>query len=205
MPATPDPPPRDVEKLRTVLRGRLHSFLYTTIKDIDPNHLYLGNWIVPGWWVNEEDWRIHARHCDVIGYDRYNREYLEERLQRLQRESDKPTLCGEFGLPAWYEGRRGFGRYPANAADDGEAGELYEGWVRGAAADPYCIGLEWFLYRDQHVTGRGPGRGPELVHGEHFAFGIVTETDRVKWPLVQRMREANLQAAIWRQEAARKP
>lgn len=202
---TPDPPAEDVEKLRQFYEDAYYSFLYTTIKDIDPNHLYLGNWIVPGWWVNEEDWRIHARHCDVIGYDRYNREYLEERLQRLQRESDKPTLCGEFGLPAWYEGRRGFGRYPANAADDSEAGELYEGWVRGAAADPYCIGLEWFLYRDQPVTGRGPGRGPELVHGEHFAFGIVTETDRVKWPLVQRMREANLQAAIWRQEAARKP
>jgi len=53
----------------------------------------------------------------------------------------------------------------------------------------------WFQYRDQPLTGRGPGSGPNLVYGEHYAFGIVDGTDRPKWDLVERMRAANLAAA----------
>ena len=98
--------------------------------------------------------------------------------------------------------QRGSGRYgPVHAKDDAEAGELYRKWVRDAAANPYCVGLGWFTYRDQPLTGRGPGRGDRLVIGEHFAFGLITITDRPKWDLVRRMRSANLQAARWRLQA----
>jgi hypothetical protein len=37
--------------------------------------------------------------------------------------------------------------------------------------------------------------------GEHFAFGLITETDRPKWDMVRRMREVNLQAARLRMRA----
>ena len=57
------------------------------------------------------------------------------------------------------------------------------------------MGLLWFHYRDQPITGRGPGRGEDAYFGEHFAFGLITGTDRVKRELVTRMREINLQAA----------
>jgi hypothetical protein len=198
------PPAQDLDKLRRFYAERYYEFLYRTIKELDPNHLYLGFWIVPGWWEEEEDWRLIARHCDVIGYDRYSRTYPSALLARLQRETDKPTLCGEFSMPAWYAGQRGFGRYEASwARDDAEAGDLYRSWVRAAAEDPYCVGLIWFLWRDQPLTGRGPGRGPALVWGEHYAFGLITETDRPKWELVRRLREANLAAPRWRLGLAR--
>lgn len=192
------PPDQDVEKLRQFYADRYYEFIYRTVKEIDPNHLYFGFWIVPGWWENEQDWFLIARHCDVIGYDRYTREYKDEFFFRLEREAGKPTLCGEFSFPSWYEGKRGFGRYHVWAKDDVEAGELYRRFVHDAATDPFCVGLIWFLWRDQPLTGRGPGRGPSLVHGEHFAFGLITETDRPKWGLVRRMREANLNAVRWR-------
>lgn len=200
--ASPAPPPKDLERLRCFYADRYYGFIYQTIKSLDPNHLYLGFWIMPGAWQSEEDWRLIARHCDVIGYDRYARDYESPLLQRLQAETDKPTLCGEFGFPAYYDGRRGLGRYPVFARDDAEAGELYLRWVEAAARDRYCVGLLFFMYRDQPVTGRGPGRGRQLVFNEHYAFGLVTETDRPKWPLVRRMREANLRAAGWRRQAA---
>ena len=196
--ATPKPPADDVEKLRQFYADRYYGFIYGTVKSIDPNHLYLGFWIVPGWWVNESDWALAAPHCDVIGYDRYSREYADELLARLQRQTDKPTLCGEFNFPPWYDGLRGFGRYGAYSRDDAEAGELYYQWARGATRDPYCVGLMWFQYRDQPLTGRGPGRGERLTFGEHYAFGLITGTDRPKWAMVRRMREANLRAASWR-------
>ena len=200
---TPNPPAEDIEKLRRFYAEKYYDFIYRTVKSIDPNHLYLGFWITFGWWENEEDWRLIARHCDVIGYDRYVREYADKNLTRLQAETDKPTLCGEFSFPAWYDGLRGYGRYGCYARDDAETGPLYGNWVRGAAEDPYCVGMMWFQYRDQPLTGRGPGRGARLTLGEHYAFGLITVTDRPKWPLVRQMREANLKAAPWRLAAGR--
>jgi hypothetical protein len=197
-------PPEDLEVARQLYAKRYYEFIYRTVKAIDPNHLYLGFWIVPSWWENEEDWRLAAPYCDVIGYDRYARDYPGELLGRLQRETGKPTLCGEFSMPAWYGGTRGFGRYPTWAETDANSGDLYQGWVRGAAADPYCVGLIWFFYRDQPVTGRGPGRGAQPYFGEHFAFGLITETDKVKWDLCTRMREVNLQAPELRLKAGRR-
>jgi len=194
----PTLPDSDVEQLRRFYEARYYETLYRTIKSIDPNHLYLGNWIVPSWWEDEEDWRIHAQYLDVIGYDRYATTYADPLLLKLQAETDKPTLCGEFSLPCWYDGKKGLGRYGTWTKDETEEGNLYYNWVRDGARNPNCVGLIWFMYRDQPLTGRGPGRGDALVYGEHYAFGVVTETDRVKWPLVIRMREANFQAAKWR-------
>ena len=194
----PQVPDADLEKLRLFYESRYHEFVYKTVKEIDPNHLYLGFWIVPGWWESPEDWAATTPHCDVIGYDRYSPQFADERLLGLLQQSDKPALCGEFSFPAFYDGQRGFGRYGTYATDEADSGKLYESWMRDATANPYCVGLIWFLYRDQPLTGRGAGHGDKLVIGEHFAFGLVTEQDRVKWPLVTAMREANAQAARWR-------
>jgi hypothetical protein len=202
--AQPSPPAEDLEKLRRFYADRYYAFIYETVKRADPNHLYLGFWIVPGWWANESDWLLIAPHCDVIGYDRYGLTYSDTALERLKAQAGKPVLCGEFSFPAFYGGRRGFGRYGAVSADgDAQAGELYARWVQDAAKDPYCVGVSYFKYRDQPLTGRGPGRGDVPVIGEHFAFGLVTETDRPKWDQVRQMREANLRAARWRLEATR--
>jgi hypothetical protein len=199
----PSPPAEDLEKLRAFYATEYYGLIYRTIKAMDPNHLYLGFWIVPGWWTNESDWRLIAPYCDAIGYDRYSRDYADPLVQRLAAETDKPVLCGEFSFPSFYEGSRGFGRYGAvSARDDAEAGDLYARWVQAAAADPYCVGVSYFKYRDQPLTGRGPGRGDRVTIGEHYAFGVVTETDRPKWEQVRRMREANLTAARLRLEAS---
>jgi hypothetical protein len=90
------------------------------------------------------------------------------------------------------------GRYQVYGRDDRDSGELYYRRIQQAAQDPYCVGTFWFLWRDQPITGRGPGRGPRLVFGEHFCFGLVDVTDRPRCKMVERMREANLKAAQWR-------
>ena len=201
--ATPTPPAPDVEAMRLHYADRYYGFIYSSVKAIDPNHLYLGCYLCPVCAEREEDWRLAARHADVVSYDLYTPGYANERLRRLEAEVAKPVFCGEFAYPAWYDGQRGFGRFRVSARDDAEAGEKYRAWVQAAARDPYCVGGSWFEYRDQPITGRGPGYGPRPTYGEHFAFGLVGETDRPKWELVVRMREANLQAAEWRVAAPR--
>ncbi len=201
--ATLTPRDEDIEPLRRYYAERYYSWVYRTVKELDPNHLYFGFWIVPGWWENEEDWTLSARHCDVLGYDRYAPDFADEWMKRLIERIDKPVLCGEFSFPAWYDGARAYGRYPTWAKDEAESGELYRRWVTDAARHPACVGVMWFQYRDQPLTGRGPGRGNMLVIGEHFAFGLVDFCDRPKWEMLRRMREVNLRAAQIRLQATR--
>lgn len=197
-------PAADVEALRQFYADRLYAFIYRTVKTLDPNHLYFGFWIVPNWWVNAQDWRMIARHCDVIGYDNYAFTFADQSLQALMRQAGKPVLCGEFSFPPQYHGARGFGLYDAAwATSDADAGRLYTQYLDAAARNPYCVGISWFQYRDEPLTGRGPGHGPDLVYGEHYAFGLVDITDQPKWNLVTAMRQANLSADILRLDAAK--
>ncbi len=197
----PIPPSEDIERVRLFYAEEYYKFIYKTVKEIDPNHLYFGFWIVPGWWESEDDWRISAKYCDVIGYDLYSLEFMSDWLKRLIEETGKPIICGEFSYPAFYDGERGFGVYHVWGRDDTHSGELYRRWVRDAARNPSCVGVAWFFYRDQPLTGRGPGSGEDLVYGEHYAFGMVDVGDRAKWDLVRRVKEANLSAIKWRLEA----
>jgi hypothetical protein len=109
------------------------------------------------------------------------------------KEANKPVLCGEFSHPSWYGGKRGYGVFGTAPSSDAQAGEFYARWVADAARNPYAIGLHWFQYRDQPITGRGT-TGTHLTTNEHFAFGLVDITDQPKWDMITRMREANLNA-----------
>ncbi|MBC7327040.1 hypothetical protein H5T87_02860 [bacterium] len=204
----PNPPEEDIERMRRFYAEKYYQFIYETIKEIDPNHLYFGFWITPGWWENEEDWKICAKYCDVIGYDLYSYEFMDKRLRKLVEKTNKPILCGEFSFPPFYEGKRGFGIWEGGipggvkADDDAQAGELYKKWIKEASQNPFCVGVSWFIYRDQHITGiGGEMQGSLLVIGEHYAFGLVDIGDRPKWELVKRVRDANLSAVKLRLEA----
>jgi uncharacterized protein (TIGR03437 family) len=194
----PVPPAADVESLRQFFASHYYEFIYTTVKQLDPNHLYFGFWIVPGYWENEADWGLIAPYCDVIGYDFYNYTFTDARLDRLMRQTGKPVLLGEFSMPATYRMERGFGAYGVHVESDAGSGDFYQQWVRDGARNPYCVGVAWFQYRNEPVTGRGPGRGSDLVYGENYAFGMVDVADRPKYDLVERVRATNLDAPLGR-------
>lgn len=201
-----EPPDEEADLLRMYYADRYYDFIYRTIKAIDPNHLYCGFWITPDWAVEPWDaaayWRLAAKHCDLIGYDRYAHEFADERWRAMFASTDKPVLCGEFSLPPTYKGMRAFGTYGVSVRNESEEARYYRGWVKDAAENPYCVGLCWFEYRDQDITGRGPGRGRAIYYGEHYAFGLTTITDQPKYTLVERMRHANLMAPVWRLHAS---
>ena len=190
--AQPSLPTHDLEALREEYARRYYALLYHTVKVIDPNHLYFGFWIVLDWWQNEANWSLIAPYCDVIGYDRYAATFSFQLLNTLMKQTGKPTLCGEFGFPPFFNGSRGFGKYFPSSSGSQEEGELYKSYVEEAAHNPYCVGTMFFEYRDEPLTGRGPGDGPDIVYGEHYAFGTVDVTDRPYWRLVTQMRDANL-------------
>jgi hypothetical protein len=192
----------ELEAMRRFYADRYYAWIYQTVKEIDHDHLYFGFWIYPYGWENDEDWNLIAKHCDVLGYDYYSLTFSPPHLARLFDRIDKPILCGEFAFATYHKGLRGWGAFMGSSADDDrEAGELYVQWITDAAQHPLCVGAMWFQYRDQPITGRGPGRGKRLFFGEHVAHGIIEFTDRPKWDLVKRMREVNLKAAAIRLQA----
>ena len=197
-------PAADVEPLRQFFADAYYKFIQDTVKSLDANHLYLGYWIVPGWWQNESDWSLIAKHCDVIGYDHYAETFVDPSIEKLIAQTDMPVLCGEFSYPPTYGGERGMGAFfLVTTPDEKTSGERYQRWMQSAGKNPWCVGGLWFEYRDEPVTGRGPGSGPALTYDEHYAFGIVDVTDRPKWAMVERMRDANLRVADDRMRAAK--
>ena len=183
--------PTDLEPLREAYATQYYSTLYHSFKTADPNHLYFGFWIVPGWWVNDKDWDLIAQNVDVIGFDRYaDWPGIENLLTRF----DKPVLLGEFSFPAWYGGTRGFGRYSLFTETDAESGKRYSTLVNAAAKCPQCVGTMWFQYRDEPITGRGPVEAGSVAMGEHYAFGLIDAKDLPKYDLVKPVRQTNLLA-----------
>ncbi|MDR3689100.1 MAG: hypothetical protein P4L46_06950 [Fimbriimonas sp.] len=181
----------DIEQLRRFYAKTYYAMLYAAFKSVDPNHLYFGFWIVPDWWVNDEDWNLIAPNVDVIGFDRYSD---WPGIEKLLARYDKPVLLGEFSFPSWYGGERGFGRYGIYTSSDRESGRRYASLLSDAVHCPQCVGTLWFQYRDEPITGRGPGSGGALVQGEHYAFGLIDASDLPKYDLVRQVRAANLTA-----------
>jgi hypothetical protein len=184
-------PDSDVNALRRFYASNYYQTLYRTFKSVDPNHLYFGFWIVPGWWVSDEDWNLIAPHVDVIGFDRYSD---WPGIENLLSRYDKPVLLGEFSFPSWYGGARGFGRYGVYTESDAESGERYATLLGAAAKCTQCVGTMWFQYRDEPITGRGPAVDKSVTAGEHYAFGLIDACDLPKLDLVTRVRTANLNA-----------
>lgn len=196
------PRPQDIEPLRLFVADNYFAFVYRTMKELDPNHLYFGHWILPTYWHNENDWRHVAPHCDVIGFDLYEYDFNDEKVQKVIRESNKPVFCGEFAFVPYWDGQRGYGRFRTAVKDEQEAGQRYAQWVKAAATNPYCIGVSVFQYRDEPVTGRGPvaRSAPAAVMGENYAFGMVDVTNQPRWRLLEQVREANVSASKWRMQ-----
>lgn len=188
--------PENIEKLRQYYESELYKFFYTTVKSIDPNHLYFGSWVTPNWWINETDWKIDAANSDVVGFDWYAHNFGDPPAPRLIALSGKPVLCGEFSFPPTYSGQRGYGTYNIHSQSDADEGQMYTRWIQDAAKNKQCVGVFYFQYRDQPLTGRGPGDAPDsVVIGEDYAFGLVDVTDRIKWDFAEQVRKANLAAA----------
>ena len=194
----PTPPAADIEALRQFYADRYYDFLYQTVKSIDPNHLYFGFWIVPGWWVNATDWQLIARYVDVIGYDRYSPVFEDSLLEGLAKSTAKPIFLGEFSFPPSYNLQRGYEfNSGASATDDADAGAQYQRNLESAARNPWVVGVAWFEYRDEPVSGRGflGETDLDLVEGEDYAFGMVDVADRPKYDLVNQVRTTNLAMA----------
>ena len=116
-------PAGDVEALRQYYARAYYGWVYRTVKELDPNHLYFGFWIVPGWWENESDWDLGAEFVDVIGYDRYADRLADDWLNGYIARDGKARAVRRVQLSAALQPHA---RLPS--VSGGERGRRRGGW-----------------------------------------------------------------------------
>lgn len=156
---------------------------YKTISDsLDwhaPNHLLLGGRFASS---IPEAVDACARFCDVLSFNFYTREPQQGYDFAALRQLDKPLMVTEFHF-----GSRDRGPFWGGVAEvykEEERAPAYAHFLSKALEEPQIVGVHWFQYLDQPVTGR-------LLDGENGHLGLVGITDRPWDGFVKGVRKAN--------------
>lgn len=145
-----------------------------------PNHLLLGGRFSL---VTPEVLAACARYCDVLSLNTYTRAPQQGQDFELLRGLDKPLLIGEFSFGS--RDRGPFWPGPLEVPSENARAAAYAHFLERARQEPAIVGLHWFQYLDQPVTGR-------LLDGENGHVGLVAITDVPFDGFVDAVRRANL-------------
>lgn len=167
------------------LRHYADTYFHTVsaaIRRHDPHHLFLGGRFA----VNTpEAVAACAQYCDVVSFNAYADLPQHGFDAGTMRKLDKPVLISEFLFGSADRGPFGDGVVPV--ASEAQRGPAYAHFVAAAADNPQIVGVHWFQYADQPVTGR-------LLDGENSHLGLVGITDIPFGGFVEAVRAANLHA-----------
>ena len=147
----------------------------------DPDHLYLGSRFA---WRTPEVVEACARWCDVVSFNLYQRSIANDHDEWARFHAlGKPALIGEFHFGSTDRGL--FWEGLVGAGNESERGPAYARYLRTVADNPDFLGVHWFQYLDEPLTGR-------TLDGENAHVGFVTVADLPYEEFVAAARGANL-------------
>jgi hypothetical protein len=164
----------DLKTLYTDFCRTYHERTRHALRQAAPDRLYLGCRFA---WSTPQAMLAATEFCDVVTWNTYTRSVSG---YSLPKQFDKPLMIGEFHFGAQDRGL--FGTGLQGVRDQAERAEAYKGYVSSAARNPQIVGVHWFLWRDQPVTGR-------TGDGENYQVGFVDVTDTPYPELVAASRE----------------
>ncbi|WP_460117402.1 beta-agarase [Pseudomonas sp. S2_C03] len=126
-----------------------------------------------------------AKYCDVLSFNMYTLQPQDGYDFASLRSLDKPVLITEFNFGSADRGPFWGGVTQLSREED--RGPAYAHFLKQALSEPSIVGVHWFQYLDQPVTGR-------LLDGENGHFGLVGITDIPFQGFVDSVRKANLAA-----------
>ncbi len=176
----------DLQAFATRIAEQYFQVCREAVKEAAPQTLYLGCRFA---WVNDRAIRAAAKHCDVIGFNKY-RDSVADFV--LPEGVDAPAIIGEFHFGALDRGMFHTGlRKTANQQDRARA---YLDYVRGAVENRYLVGTHWFQFGDQATTGRGDG--------ENYQIGFLDVCDTPYPEIIAASRQVGADMYRWRSENA---
>lgn len=180
----PDPAhPAIEEDLQRFLRLYADTYFRTLADALAwhaPNHLLLGGRFSVS---TPEALAACVQHCDLLSFNVYTRAPRQGLDIEALRALDKPVLIGEFSFGS--RDRGPFWPGPLEVPSENARGAAYAHFLERALEEPMIVGLHWFQYLDQPVTGR-------LLDGENGHIGLVAITDVPFEGFVDAVRRANL-------------
>ena len=147
-----------------------------------PNHLLLGGRFAIS---TPEAVASCAQYCDVLSFNLYTLKPQDGYDFAGLSVLDKPVLITEFNFGS--RDRGPFWGGVTELAREEDRGPAYGQFLKQALNEPSIVGVHWFQYLDQPVTGR-------LLDGENGHFGLVGITDVPFQGFVDSVRKSNLQA-----------
>lgn len=174
------------QDMQAFLRLFAETYFKTIADSLDwhaPNHLLLGGRFASS---IPEAVNACARFCDVLSFNFYTREPQQGYDFAALRQLDKPLMITEFHFGS--RDRGPFWGGVAEVYNEAERGPAYAHFLSKALEEPQVVGVHWFQYLDQPVTGR-------LLDGENGHLGLVAITDRPWAGFVKTVRKANLAVA----------
>ena len=126
-----------------------------------------------------------AQYCDVLSFNLYTLQPQDGYDFARLRSLDKPVLITEFNFGSTDRGP--FWGGVTQLAKEEDRGPAYGNFLKQALSEPSIVGVHWFQYLDQPVTGR-------LLDGENGHFGLVGITDLPFQGFVDSVRKSNLAA-----------
>ncbi|MFP3849921.1 beta-agarase [Pseudomonas sp. W5-01] len=146
-----------------------------------PNHLLLGGRFGV---TSPEAVEACAKFCDVLSFNFYTLKPQDGVDFAKLHVLDKPVLVSEFHFGSRDRGPFWGGVLEVPREED--RGPAYANFLKSALAEPSIVGVHWFQYLDQPVTGR-------LLDGENGHLGLVGITDVPYSGFVEAVRKANAQ------------
>lgn len=171
---------KDLQNFQRLFADTYFKTIADSLKWHAPNHLLLGGRFAV---ATPEAIAACAQYCDVLSFNFYVREPQHGYDFAALRALDKPLLVSEFHF-----GSRDRGPFWGGVVEtykEEERGPAYAHFLAKALEEPSIVGVHWFQYLDQPVSGR-------LLDGENGHFGLVAITDRPWQGFVTAVRKANL-------------
>ncbi|MEB0045809.1 MULTISPECIES: beta-agarase [unclassified Pseudomonas] len=172
----------DFKYFQKVFADTYFKTLSDSLKWHAPNQLLLGGRFATS---TPEAVESCARFCDVLSFNMYTLQPQDGYDFAALRSLDKPVLITEFNFGSADRGP--FWGGVTQLAKEEDRGPAYANFLKQAMSEPSIVGVHWFQYLDQPVTGR-------LLDGENGHFGLVGVTDLPFQGFVDSVRKSNLLA-----------
>jgi hypothetical protein len=147
-----------------------------------PNQLLLGGRFAVS---TPEAVEACAQYCDVLSFNFYTPTPQDGYDFKALAALDKPVLVTEFHFGSRDRGL--FWPGVMEVAHEEDRGPAYDKFLDAALKEPSIVGVHWFQYLDEPLTGR-------LLDGENGHFGLVAITDLPYTGFVTSVRKSNLAA-----------
>lgn len=160
----------DLEAFSEIMVEKYFGSLSEACKKVDPNHLNLGiryAGVPPKWAV------AGMKSFDVFSMNNYREKVPFDQTEEIHELLQMPVIIGEWHFGALDVGLPASGIGHVRTQED--RGRAYRVYFEDAAANPYCIGVHWFVLYDQSALGR--------FDGENYNIGFLDICNKPHKPL----------------------